>query len=144
MSRTYLEPSWSVGWNGEGKAGVDVPDVEESAAAKDVVTPLVGAVDESTDKTANDQGDAHEEGGHDVGEREAGGEENRQEEEGESNEPLDVPHILQHKVSKAAFAPSITRNVPRSDGSRRCRGIRSRWGWNRGQTPWRSRQDWQW
>lgn len=123
---------------------VDIPDVEESAAAEDIVTPLVGAVDEGTNKTADDKGDAHEEGGHDVGEREAGGEENRQEEERESNEPLDVPHVLYGEINMAAFAPSITGNVPRSDVSRRCHGTRSQWEWNRGQTPWRSRQDWQW
>lgn len=51
-------------------------------------------MDEGTDQAGDDNNDSHEERGHDVGERETGGEENRQKQKREGDEPLDVPHIL--------------------------------------------------
>ena len=71
-----------------------VPDVEQRSHAEDVVTPLVGAVDEGTNQASDDNDRRHENGGDDVGEREAGSEEHREDEEREGDEPLDVPHIL--------------------------------------------------
>ena len=56
---------------------------------------------ESTKKTRDDEGDGHEKGGHDVGERKTGGQEELKEQEGEGDEPLDVADILfKNKVSK--------------------------------------------
>lgn len=46
----------------------DVPNVEESGYAEDVVAPLVVAVYECADETGDDEEDTHVEGGHDVGE----------------------------------------------------------------------------
>lgn len=82
--------------DGSGAGSVEEerrPDVEHSNEAEGIETPLVGAADQSTNETADDSGDGHEESGHDIGEREAGGEENLKEEEREGDEPLDVAHI---------------------------------------------------
>lgn len=56
---------------------------------------------ESTNKARNDEGDGHEKGGHDVGERKTSGQEELKEQEREGDEPLDVADILfKNKVSK--------------------------------------------
>ena len=81
----------------EERGGGGLPDVEESRTAESVVTPLVGAVNESTDQTGDDDKDRHEQGRHDVREGQAGAEENLQDQQREGDEPLDVPHVLPKK-----------------------------------------------
>ena len=76
------------------------PDVEQRGAAEGVETPLVGAVHEGTDEPTDDHEGTHEERGHDVREREAGGKEHREEEQREADEPLDVPDVLQIPTSQ--------------------------------------------
>ena len=56
-----------------------LPHVKERECTKDVETPLVGARNESTDKAADYKGDAHEQRGHDVRKRKAGGKKDRKE-----------------------------------------------------------------
>ena len=55
-------------------AGGDAPDVEHGEDAEDVEAPLVCRGDEGADEAADDEDPAHEDGGEDVGERQAGGE----------------------------------------------------------------------
>ena len=70
-----------------------VPDVEQRSHAEDVVTPLVVAVNQGTDKTSDNHNDGHEQRGHDVGERKASSEQELKEQQREGDKPLDVPHI---------------------------------------------------
>ncbi len=83
---------------GEGTAGrlpeKDEPDVDEGGGAKDVVAPFVGGGDECADEAHDDEEGADEGGGYYVGERETGGEQELEEEDGEGYEPLDVSHVL--------------------------------------------------
>ena len=72
----------------------DVPYVEERNDTEDVVTPLVCAVYECADEAADDNDERHEDRGHDVRKGETRCQEHGQQEGGEGNEPLDVPHIL--------------------------------------------------
>jgi len=93
-----------------------VPDVEERDAAESIETPLVGAVDKGTNETTDDNEHRHEEGGHDVREGQTGGEENRQEQDWEGDEPLDVPHIPD------LTSLAITTEFGRDGGSTEVRG----------------------
>ena len=79
------------GWG----TGEDGPDVEHGEDAEDVEAPLVGGRDEGADEAADDEHPAHEDGGEDVGERQAGCEEELEEQEWEGDEPLDVANILE-------------------------------------------------
>lgn len=71
-----------------------IPEPEKSAAAKGEVTPLVGAVHERTDQTADDEDDTHEERRDDVRQRKTSRKQDLEEQQGEVDEPLDVPDIL--------------------------------------------------
>ena len=73
----------------------DIPDVEQGCDTEGEVTPLVGAVDESTNKARDDDDLSHKESGRDVGQGQTGGEEDREGDQREADEPLDVPHVLQ-------------------------------------------------
>ena len=71
--------------------------MEERDGAENEEAPLVGAVHEGTDEAADHHEHAHEERGRDVRERKAGREKNREKQEREGDEPLDVPYILSRK-----------------------------------------------
>ena len=74
-----------------------LPEPEKGAAAEGVVTPLVGAGHECSDQAADDEDDAHEERRDDVRERETGRKQDLEEQQGEVDEPLDIPDILDSK-----------------------------------------------
>ena len=72
----------------------NIPDVEQRGTAEGEETPLVSALDQRTHQARDDEYNGHEEGGQDIRKRQTGGQEDLKEHERESDEPLDVPHIL--------------------------------------------------
>ena len=83
--------------------------MEERDGAENEEAPLVGAVHEGTDEPADDHEGTHEERGHDVREREAGRKQHREEEQREADEPLDVPHILDHRQVLVTYQDDVVR-----------------------------------
>lgn len=77
--------------------GQDVPYEEEGGAAEGEEAPLVATDCQRADKAANDNDPGHERRSKDVGESEARGVEEEDEEQGEVDEPLDVPDKLGNK-----------------------------------------------
>ena len=129
------------GLGGEGR----LPEPEKGAAAEGVVTPLVGAGHECADQAADDEDDAHEERRDDVRERETGRKQDLEEQQGEVDEPLDIPDILDSKRFVSNHTPwDIGADLPRFAGLGRHHrhGTRRPPVSHRGQMPSRSRQDW--
>ncbi len=58
-----------------GRYAIDVPNVEQSYKAKDVVAPLVRARNEGSDQTGDNEHDRHEQRREDVRERQSDGKE---------------------------------------------------------------------
>jgi hypothetical protein len=115
------------------------PDVEEREAAEGVVTPLVAGRDKCADETGDDHDEVEEDDGDDVREREAGVEEELEQEEWRRDRPVDVAHVLRWVSLSTMYDKE--KNKPRSSAS--CRtgdhgGTRRRWRSSRGQRPWRS------
>ena len=81
-------------------AAICLPDVEEGKETKDVVPPLVGRADQSTDKTANYDDPRPEGDCKDFGKRKTRRSQDQEEQQREVDEPLDVPNILHVLVSK--------------------------------------------
>jgi len=71
----------------------DIPDVEKRGRAEGEEAPLVGTLHQRTDETTYHQEDSHEQGGKDIREGESSGQEDRQKQKREGNEPLDVSYI---------------------------------------------------
>jgi hypothetical protein len=94
---------------GRASAGLDEkhpPNVDEGCAAECEVAPLVARRGERADQASNDHDQVHEDDHEDLRERQAGVEEQLEEEERGRNRPVDVAGVLQPLVSTCRCSQS--------------------------------------